>query len=236
MFSSLSLILVLFSIVFYFEFSLNSPNYSLNFKNSNQANYINKNISSKTVNYAMPYRPFNLDPGLCGTMDGTDIINNTFEGLFRVIEKDNVSLGVVKSFSHSKDKKTYIFDFKDNLFWSDGKKVLPKDFEFAWKRTLNKNFLSPKKNLFLPIKNAKEIINNNKDSNSLGVTALNDFQLKVELEFPIDYLLKLLSLTAFMPVREDIVDDEGTWARDPEKFVCNGPFRLSQYSNITTKK
>ncbi len=186
-------------------------------------------IKNKDIVYTISYKPYNIDPGLCGTMDGTDIINNTFEGLFRVIEKDHVSFGVVKSYSCSTDRKNYIFDFKNNVYWSDGKKVLPKDFEFAWKRILNRDFLSPQKKLFLPIKNAKQIIDGKKDSSCLGVTALNDYQLKIELEFPIDYLFKLLSLSAFMPTREDIVDEQGAWARDPNKFVCNGPFCLAQY-------
>ena len=32
-----------------------------------------------------------------------------------------------------------------------------------------------------------------------------------------------------MPVREDIVDDEGIWATKPETYICNGPFKMSDW-------
>ncbi|MBP0979858.1 MAG: hypothetical protein J6C55_04385 [Oscillospiraceae bacterium] len=81
-------------------------------------------------------------------MDGTDIINNTFEGLFRVIQKNKINFGVAKSFSVSKNKKIYIFNLRDDLYWSDQKQLTAKDFEFSWKRILRPNFYSPKKICF----------------------------------------------------------------------------------------
>lgn len=179
----------------------------------------------------MPNKPICLDPGLCGPTDGTDIINNTFEGLFRVIEKDIVVPGIAKSYTCSNNGKEYIFTFRNNAYWSDGKKVLPKDFEFAWKRVLNSNTPSPRKNLFLPIKNAKKIIQNQMCSSFLGIKAIDNCRLKLELEYPIDYLCSLLALTPFMPVREDLVDNEGLWAKNPSTAISNGPFYLSSYSN-----
>lgn len=171
-------------------------------------------------------------------MDGTDIINNMFEGLFRVIKEDKITFGVAKSFSVSKDKKTYIFNLKDNIYWSDKKKLTAKDFEFAWKRVLRPDFYSLKKDLFLAIKNAKDIISKKKPVSCLGVKAIDEKKLKLELEYPVDNLFYLLSLTPFMPVRKDIVDDEGLWVKDKTKSVSNGPFYLERYSvdSIVLKK
>ena len=64
-------------------------------------------LEQKNIVWAIPDRPKTLDPGLCGSMDGTYIINNTFEGLFRVIKKDEINFGVAKSFEVFEDKKTY---------------------------------------------------------------------------------------------------------------------------------
>lgn len=198
----------------------------------------NKNISShpKRLNdgnivWTVSEKPDTLDPGLCGYMDGTDIINNMFEGLFRVIEKDVITSNIVKSYVVSEDMKTYVFEFYDDIFWSDGERVFPKDFETSWKRVLRSNFVSPRKELFLPIKNAKKIILDNIDPESLGVRAVQDNKLIVTLEYPISYLFHLLSLTPFMPVRDDVIDDDGLWAKDPQKFISNGPFYLSRYSD-----
>lgn len=198
--------------------------------NNNDSN-VQSRLKNKQIVWSIPDKPHFLDPGLCGYMDGTDVINNMFEGLFRVTKKDNITFGVVKSYSCSEDKKTYIFEFKDDVYWSDGKKVSPKDFEFSWKRVLNPDFQSPRKNLFLSLKNADNIINHSYDISSLGVKALNDHQLKIDLEHPVDHLFKLLSLTPFMPIREDMVDSENLFIKDTKTFISNGPFFLERVSD-----
>ncbi|MBP0979857.1 MAG: peptide ABC transporter substrate-binding protein [Oscillospiraceae bacterium] len=92
--------------------------------------------------------------------------------------------------------------------------------------------------MFLIIKNARDIINKKKSVSSLGVKALNKTKLKLELEKPVDNLFYLLSLTPFMPVREDIVDDSGLWAKNKNTFISNGPFCLEKYTenNLVLKK
>ena len=189
------------------------------------------NLKITKLSWCIPNNPECLDPGLCGPLDGTDIINNTFEGLFRVSTKDTPTLAAAESYSISKDNKVYIFKIKDDAYWSDGKKLLPIDFEFAWKRVVDSNIPAPKKNLLKPIKNALDIIEGKKDKNTLGVIALNDKYLKVELEYPINYLPHLLSLITFMPVRNDLVDNEGLWAKNPITSISNGPFCLNYLSN-----
>lgn len=192
---------------------------------------INNRLKSHNIVWSIRDKPNNLDPGLCSHMDGTDIINNTFEGLFRVAKEDKVDFGVVKSYTCTDDKKKYVFIFRDNVFWSDGKKVVPKDFEFAWKRNLRPDFACPRKDLFSPIKNAKDVINQIKDVDDLGVKALSDSVLQVELEYPVNNLFHLFAMTPFMPVRYDVVDDEGHWAKDSKKAISNGPFYLKLFND-----
>lgn len=192
---------------------------------------IENRLKSHNIIWSIRDKPNSLDPGLCGYMDGTDVINNTFEGLFRVTQEDKVDYGVVKSYTCTDDKKKYIFIFRDDVFWSDGKKVMPKDFEFAWKRNLRFNFPCPRKDLFLPLKNAKDITDQIKDVEDLGVKALSDSVLQVELEYPVNNLFHLFAMTPFMPVRYDVVDDEGHWAKDSKKAISNGPFYLQSFND-----
>ncbi len=43
----------------------------------------------------------------------------------------------------------------------------------------------------------------------LGVKALDDYTLEITLENPADYFLGMLSMSAFAPVRQDLVEKYG---------------------------
>ena len=66
----------------------------------------------------------------------------------------------------------------------------------------------------------------------LGVKALDDFTLEITLENPADYFVSMTSMSAFMPVREDLVEKYGNeFGGSADKQVYNGPFVVSEYSN-----
>ncbi len=67
---------------------------------------------------------------------------------------------------------------------------------------------------------------------NVGVKALDEKTLEVKLTTPTDYLLSLLSFYHFMPTNAAAVEgsDQGAWAKDPAKAVCDGPFKLTEYT------
>ena len=76
-------------------------------------------------------------------------------------------------------------------------------------------------------------INNNFDN--VGVKAIDDFTLEVNLKNPTPFFLGLLSHYSTWPVHKetvlkygDIDDRNGEWTR-PGNFVCNGPFQLKSW-------
>ena len=44
-------------------------------------------------------------------------------------------------------------------------------------------------------------------------------------------LLAMLGYENFMPVRSDIVDSDGKWTQSAETLVCNGAFKLKDWSH-----
>jgi oligopeptide transport system substrate-binding protein len=173
--------------------------------------------------------PKTLDPQLNSAVDGSHIINNTFEGLMRDTA-DGLTYAVAESHTVSEDGLVYTFTLRDSN-WSDGQPVVAGDFEFAWKRAVDPATASEYAFIFESgnIKNATEIINGELDKEELGVVALDDKTLEVTLSTPTGYFLGLTAFPTYSPVRADVVDNEGVWAKDPAKFVCNGPFILSEY-------
>ena len=58
------------------------------------------------------------------------------------------------------------------------------------------------------IKNAKEINKGIVAADQLGVKAIDDYTLEVELEQPVPYLLQLLALPVYLPQHESFVKEK----------------------------
>ena len=62
------------------------------------------------------------------------------------------------------------------------------------------------------------------------VTALDDRTLEVTLKNATAYWNELLAFTTYMPVREDVVADEG-WATKPETYISNGRYTMTEWEH-----
>lgn len=66
---------------------------------------------------------------------------------------------------------------------------------------------------------------------SLGVTAEDDYTLKVELETPTPYFLSLMAFPSFYPVNEAFVNEvtEDKFGTNVNNFLYNGPFVFKEW-------
>jgi len=172
--------------------------------------------------------PNTLDPGYVSSKDGGHIVNNTFEGLMREIGGEYVP-AMAESYEVSEDQTTYTFHLRDAA-WSDGEPVTASDFEYAWKRVMSPEVASWYGYEMFYIKGAMEYYDGMGTADDVGIEVLDEKTLKVELTGPTPYFLELTALFTYMPLREDIVeqDPEG-WSMNPELAVSNGPFVVSDY-------
>lgn len=190
-----------------------------------------ENAVEQTLVWNIGADPKTLDPGLNSAVDGGHVINNTFEGLMRD-KGGSLDYAMAESHEVSEDGLVYTFKIREDAKWSDGKPVTAADFEFAWKRVADPataseySFIMESGN----IKNASKIIAGEMDKEELGVKALDEKTLEVTLEQPTDFFLSLTAFATYMPVRSDVVDSEGAWAKDPAKAISNGPFKLAEYT------
>ncbi len=65
-----------------------------------------------------------------------------------------------------------------------GDPVTAKDFVFAWKRAVDKNTAAEYAYIMFDLKNAKAINDGKAPLDTLGVKAVDDYTLEVELEDP----------------------------------------------------
>lgn len=183
--------------------------------------------SKKVLNWNVDTEPEALDPMLMGST-AMQIVNNTFEGLMRTYD-GKVIEGIAESYELSDDELTYTFHIRDDAKWSDGKDITADDFIFAWTRMIDPELKNYYGSQFFYIENAEKYYNGECTIDEVGFKAVDDKTIEVKLVSPTPYFLSLTAFNIYYPVREDVADNEGKWSRDPETYVCDGPFTLGEY-------
>ena len=173
--------------------------------------------------------PPTLDPGLATDGHSVDVITQLFEGLVAFDDQGNVSGVEAQGWQVSDDGRTYTFQLRDGLRWSDGQPVTARDYEYAWKRNVDPKTASDYANVLYPIRNAERIHKQGADPNTLGVRAVDDRTLAVQLEEPAAYFLRLASTWTLYPLPRAAIERHGDRWTEPGNIVTNGPFKLESW-------
>lgn len=171
-----------------------------------------------------------VDPGLSEGSDAFDTIRNQFEGLFSQGPSGELRPGVALEYMVSEDKKTYTFNLRRNAKWSDHQAVTAHDFVYAWRRVVDPETASPYSYYFemMQVKGAADVINGFAKPEKLGVKAVDDFTLQVELESALPYFPIMLTHGTTYPVPQWTIETHGDKWTLPENIVVNGPFKLTE--------
>ena len=179
-----------------------------------------------------------LDPQQA--VDGTsfEVIADYTDGLYQM-DKDGEAVPALAADTQiSEDGLSYTFKIRDDAKWSNGEPVTAQDFVFAWQRAVDPKVASEYAYMLSDvgqIKNAAEIIAGKKDKSELGVTAVDDKTLKVELNVQVPYFLGLMYFPTFYPVNQKFFESCGdTFATSPETTLSNGAFILDSYEPAAT--
>lgn len=161
------------------------------------------------------------------------VLNNVNEGLYR-LNKDNAAEPAVANAEPeiSEDGLTYTFKLREDAKWSDGTPLTANDFVFGWQRAIDPATGSPYGPYMMAgtIKNATEISEGGMEPSELGVKAVDDYTLEVQLERPTPYFLSLMSFGTFYPQNEAFVTEKGdAYASNSDNILYNGPFTLTEW-------
>ncbi|WP_423405635.1 ABC transporter substrate-binding protein [Faecalibacterium prausnitzii] len=122
--------------------------------------------------------------------------------------------------------------------WSNGDAVTAADFVFGWQRAVDPANASEYAYMLSDIGqvvNAAEIIAGSKPVTDLGITAVDDKTLKVELNVPVSYFLSLMYFPTFYPVNEAFYNTcADTFGTSPDTVLSNGAFKLTDYQPAAT--
>lgn len=180
-----------------------------------------------------------LDSQVATDGESFEVIADFTDGLMQM-DADGATVNAIASdYEISADGKTYTFSIREDAKWSNGDSVTAQDFVFGWQRGCD----ATKEYAYMfsdigQVKNAEKILNGEKKSDGseysvadLGVTAVDEHTLKVELEAPVPYFLSLMYFPTFYPVNEAFYNSVGeNYATSAETVLSNGAFKLKSYS------
>ncbi|MEZ2657195.1 peptide ABC transporter substrate-binding protein [Aneurinibacillus aneurinilyticus] len=144
----------------------------------------------------------------------------------------------------SPDKKTYTFELRDGLKWSNGDPLTAHDFEYAWKYALNPATASEYAYQLYYIQGAEQY-NSSKEKDpaklkaledKVAVKAKDDKTLVVTLVNPTPYFDELVSFYTYFPVNKKVQEQNPNWANEAKTFVSNGPFKLTEWKHKDSMK
>lgn len=174
--------------------------------------------------------PETLDPALVTDQVSMRIEQSLFEGLCRVNEKGRPEPGVAERWVVSADQRHYVFHLREKAVWSNGEPVTAYDFVGSWKRALEPALGAEYASQLYLVKNARAYNEATlKDFNLVGVHAVNDRTLIVDLENPTPYFIDMCAFDTLAPVHMPTVEKYGTSWIKPGKIMGNGPYLLDEW-------
>ena len=144
---------------------------------------------------------------------------------------------LAETYDISEDGKTYTFHLRDAK-WSNGDAVTAADFVFGWQRAVDPANASEYSYMLSDIGqvvNAAQIIAGEKPVTDLGVTAVDDKTLEVQLNVPVSYFLSLMYFPTFYPMNQKFFESCGdTYGTSADTVLSNGAFVLTSYEPAAT--
>ena len=186
----------------------------------------------KTLGVMLGTNVMSLDTDLATDGDSFEVIADCIDGLMQMDADGAAVPALAEDYTVSEDGLTYTFTLRDAK-WSNGTPVTANDFVFAWRRICqNAGEYAYMMDEIGNIKGAAAIVAGEEtDTTTLGVTAVDDKTLQVELDVPVSFFPSLMYFPTFYPINEEFYTglDDGTYGTSPDTFLSCGAFVLSDY-------
>ncbi|HEU4543260.1 MAG TPA: ABC transporter substrate-binding protein, partial [Jiangellaceae bacterium] len=169
--------------------------------------------------------PQTLDPHVdSGVAPASAVL---FSGLVQYEQGANIVPDVAEGWEISGDGRRYTFHLRDDVSWSDGQPVTAHDFVTGYQWALDPATGTESASaLLLPVAGARDVREGRIPADQVGVQAVNDRTLVIELTEPASFFMYNLAHTMLVPLPRHLVQAHGRdWSR-LDTIVSNGPFRL----------
>jgi oligopeptide transport system substrate-binding protein len=182
-----------------------------------------------TLRRGLGGEPSSLDPALAADTFSTAVIIDLYEGLTTESAAGEVLPGVAAAWTVDGSGTEYTFRLRDDARWSNGKKVIARDFVTSWRRVVDPKFGSPTADDLRLISHAASIMAGREPLTALGVSAPSDSILVVKLERAAPYFLQILAHPGTFP----IYSTASATTHHPAEWISNGPYILASWQTST---
>ncbi len=152
-------------------------------------------------------------------LNSHNVLRDLYEGLMTLDAHGKPVYGA--AISHKVEHNVWTFYLRPDAKWSDGSRVVAGDFVRAWRQAVDPKIAAPYAFLFDNIVHAKKIMNMKLTPKNLGVRAINDFTLQVNLWQPDSAFLEKLSLPIFYPLPKNKGENH--------QIISNGAYIINKW-------
>ncbi len=172
--------------------------------------------------------PTNLDPQLADSDEELTVVRALFDTLLRYNKDGKIVCSGAESYK--KDGNTYTFKLKKDAKWVSGEKVTAHDYVFALRRAVESSTKAPYASSLFSIVNAKEIYEGKVELSSLGVSAPDDYTLKIQLKEADSEFEKVLTTAVAMPCNEKFFNScKGKYGLTIDTTASCGSYYVKQW-------
>ena len=185
-----------------------------------------KSSAVRVLRRGLPGEPQTLDPHLGEDTFSFPVLRDLYEGLTAEDRDGQIVPGAAESWSVDKTGTVYSFLLRPNAKWSDGERTTATEFVQGLRRAVDPQTASGSSAQLAVIKNASDIIAGHKKVTDLGVAAIGDSSVRIELEHPAPFVLQILSQPVAAPLHIRTHDAVRISASTNKNKVSNGAYTL----------
>ncbi len=195
-----------------------------------------ENDKGAYINMYLTEQVYDLDPANAYNNESAlRVVSLLFDNLFVLDENGKVKKSLAKDYEILEDDANEEYEMiitLENTYWTDGSAITADDVYYAWTRILNSDSNFAAASLLYDIKNARAAKEGDVSIDDVGISSLNESQIRITFEEKIDYDQFLVNLTSYalVPLRGDVVSKTDDWAKRPANIMTSGPFRLREVS------
>ncbi len=180
----------------------------------------------RVLRRGLPGEPRTLDPQLADDTFSFPVLRDLFEGLTAEDRNGQIVPGAAESWTIDSTGTVYTFHIRPNAKWSNGDRTVAAEFVQGLRRAVDPQTASGSSALLAIIKNASEIIASRKNVSDLGVSAIGDSTVRVELEHPAPFVLQILSQPIAAPTHIRAKPTSSNSGITDKAIVSNGAYTL----------
>lgn len=201
----------------------------------------NKTNDDPTTQPTAPAEPKELTLGFAYDATTLDVQNMTDDGSYSLmyllgeglVRNDTgvIEPGVAERWDVSADGLTLTFYLRKNATWSDGSPLNAYDFEYTFMRVIDPDLgLQNAEGSLKMFKNARAYYEGSVSIDQVGIKAVDEYTLKIELEIPSLETLFTLAEYGYYPINKAMAEANGKlYGTEPGKVLTNGPFTLIEW-------